>query len=48
MIKVAADITDSMAPSVLPFKLSYTALKNLCQKVNKYTSNSSLDLTLPT
>ena len=37
-----------MAPSALPFEPSYTALKNLRQKVDKYTSNSGLDLTLPT
>ena len=37
-----------MAPSALPFEPSYTALKNLRQKVHRHTSNFSLDLTLPT
>src|SRR6266576_5201019 len=35
-----------MAPSAIPFELSYTALKNLRQKVHKYTA-TSINLTLP-
>ena len=37
-----------MALSAFLFKPSYTALKNLRQKVHRYTSNFSLDFTLPT
>ena len=35
-----------MAPSAVPFKPSYTALKNLRQKVHKHTT-ASVNLTLP-
>ena len=35
-----------MAPSAVPFEPSYTALKNLRQKVHKHTA-TSVNLTLP-
>ena len=36
-----------MAPSAAPFEPSYTALKNLRQKVHKQTTTASVNLTLP-
>ena len=36
-----------MAPSALPFEPSYTALKNLHQKLHKYTTATSVNLSLP-
>ena len=36
-----------MAPSAAPFEPSYTALKNLRQKVHKHTTTASVNLTLP-
>ena len=36
-----------MAPSAAPFKPSYTALKNLHQKIYKHTTAASVNLTLP-
>ena len=36
-----------MAPSALPFEPSYTALKNLHQKLHKHTTATSVNLSLP-
>ena len=36
-----------MAPLTVPFKLSYAALKNLHQKLHKYTTATSVNLSLP-
>ena len=47
MIKAAADITDSMALFTLPFEPLYTILKNLHQKLYKYTTATSVNLSLP-
>ncbi|OCK96206.1 uncharacterized protein K441DRAFT_56358 [Cenococcum geophilum 1.58] len=43
-IEAAVNTTDSMAPSALPFEPSYTALKNLHQKIYDCTTTS---VTLP-
>jgi phage shock protein A len=36
-----------MAPSTVPFEPSYAALKNLHQKLHKYTTATSVNLSLP-
>ena len=44
---MAGSVTNEMAPLAVPFELSYTALKNLRQKVYKYTTTTLVNLTLP-
>ena len=40
MTKLAANITNIMAPLAAPFKPSYTVLKSLRQKIFNYTTTS--------
>ena len=47
MTKLVVNTTDVMALSAAPFRLSYAALKNFHQKLHKYTTVTSVNLSLP-